>query len=184
MFIGYKARDSVASNRERVSIFLLLMTIICVLVLNSSFTCEWKGTHQQHPHVDATRQRNAKTQISSSRNDDVMKVSNSLPRAFVVTMGDSIVKPLLIEVGAMVLLQTLGIPVVSKLLFSFQKVRWNSLFRSLHVSKAVLQSGKVWMRNTGKLWHSLKDMYKKTGATKVVRETKRIVHSLEEEHDS
>lgn len=94
-------------------------------------------------------------------------------------------KPLLIEVGALVLLQSVGLPLISKALMTVRRLRILRTPSNFTTVSGVLWKGtRVFLRHGSRVWRRLGVAYKNTSATKIVGRSKRIVKIFrhEDEH--
>ena len=88
-----------------------------------------------------------------------------------------IAKRVLVEVGVLMALQTVGLPIFAQLASQLRQSRVLSAFVTRtgfarRLGPVVRNIGS----NSGKAWKSLSHVYKKTGASKIVQRTKKMVH--------
>jgi hypothetical protein len=92
-------------------------------------------------------------------------------------------KPVLVELGAVLLVQAVGLPVIAKLAFAARKIRWLQVSRNLRLSGSAIKRLSAAWRSSTRVWSTLGHVYKKTSASKVVRETKRLVKVFAHHHE-
>ena len=91
----------------------------------------------------------------------------------------SIAKPVLIDVGVLVLCQTVGMPLLAK--FSLRKVRWiGPKFSRIRLSQGhhIHRALRLIHRKSFRLWKASVKLYKNTAASKVVQRSKKHIHVL------
>jgi hypothetical protein len=84
-------------------------------------------------------------------------------------------KPVLLELGVVVILQSVGVPMVSTLGLLARRVRWASIGRGIGVSATAIKHLKLTLKVGGKVWKELVLTYTKTSASKIVGRSKRII---------
>jgi hypothetical protein len=87
-------------------------------------------------------------------------------------------KPVLLELGVVVLLQSIGVPMVSTLGLLARRVRWASIGRGIGVSATAVKHFKLSVQVGGKVWKQLVGTYTKTSATKIVSRSKNIIKQM------
>jgi hypothetical protein len=100
-------------------------------------------------------------------------------------------KPVLLELGVIVLLSNVGVPLVSTLGLLARRVRWVSIGRGIGVSATAVKHFKLSAQVGGKVWKHLAGTYTKTSATKIVSRSKNIIKQMikqqiyhhEDDHD-
>jgi hypothetical protein len=105
---------------------------------------------------------------------------------------EHLLRPILLEVGVVVLCQAVGLPLISKLGVMARKIRWMSLaknlrpLRRLPVGKHLIRHGKVIRLYSGRTWKAFGAVYSKTSLSKIVNRSKKLVkmfmHQHEDEH--
>jgi hypothetical protein len=85
-------------------------------------------------------------------------------------------KPIAMELGVVVILQSIGLPMVSKLGFLARRVRWASIGRGIGISAKAAKNMQVTVEAGGRLWKQMVLTYSRTSASKIVGRSKRIVN--------
>jgi hypothetical protein len=94
-------------------------------------------------------------------------------------------KPVLLELGVVVVLQSIGLPMVSTLGLLARRIRWASIGRGMGVtvSATAVKHFKVSVLAAGKVWKHISVTYTRTSASKVVGRSKSIIKSIIHRHD-
>jgi hypothetical protein len=104
--------------------------------------------------------------------------------------------PLASELGAVVITQSIGLPLLGRITVLARRVPWATLARSSHRLSPILgrilhgfvRAGAKVSKSLGRHWKSLMMYYKKTSASKIVTRTKKMVkiykyHNESDEHN-
>ena len=92
-------------------------------------------------------------------------------------------KPVLLELGVVVILQSVGVPLVSTLGLLARRVRWASIGRGIGVSATAVKHIKLSMKVGGHVWKQVVGLYTKTSASKGVNVIKQIIKQQIYHHD-
>jgi hypothetical protein len=87
-------------------------------------------------------------------------------------------KPVLLELGVVVILQSVGVPMVSTLGLLARRVRWASIGRGIGVSATAVKNFKLSAKVGGQVWKQLAGTYTKTSASKIVGRSKNIIKQM------
>jgi hypothetical protein len=87
-------------------------------------------------------------------------------------------KPVLLELGVVVILQSIGMPMVSTLGLLARRIRWASIGRGIGVSATAVKHLKVTAQVGGKIWKQTVVMYTRTSASKVVGRSKTLIKQI------
>jgi hypothetical protein len=87
-------------------------------------------------------------------------------------------KPILLELGVVVILQSIGMPMVSTLGLLARRIRWASIGRGIGVSATAVKHLKVTAQVGGKVWKQLVVTYTRTSASKVVGRSKSLMKQI------
>ena len=94
-------------------------------------------------------------------------------------------KPLLLEFGVLVVLQSVGLPVLSKLVMGARKIRWAGVgHRGIRVSSSLAKGLRVAAQATSRVWKQLVTGYSRTSASKIVNRSKKIIKLFYHPNDS
>jgi hypothetical protein len=101
-------------------------------------------------------------------------------------------RPIVVELGAVALLQMIGFPVLGRVAFLMRRVNLMRLGRHLHVPTPVLRQlsrqVRVLTRTSAKLWKTAESIYSKTSLSKLVQRIKKLLkivsHVQEDEEES
>jgi hypothetical protein len=170
-------------NRSVSGTFLLILAIFSLC-----------GYHHQHGHAPL---RSTELDIlrSTTELDFGLKPSSIMLSAassgsaaatalVAVATGSSLdmlvvaIKPVLLELGVVVLLQSVGVPMVSTLGLLARRVRWASIGRGIGVSATAVKHFKLSAKVGGHVWKQLVGTYTKTSASKIVGRSKSIIKQL------
>jgi hypothetical protein len=87
-------------------------------------------------------------------------------------------KPVLLELGVVVILQSVGVPLVSTLGLLARRIRWVSIGRGIGVSATAVKHFKLSAKVGGHVWKQLVGTYTKTSASKIVGRSKNIIKQI------
>jgi hypothetical protein len=96
-----------------------------------------------------------------------------------------IAKPLLVEVGVLVLFQALGLPLLAKLALPLRRLRWIRIPKRF-VSGNIVRTVRMMQRNSSKTWKTLLKFYTNTSSSKIVQRSKKLIHIFihhDEDHE-
>ena len=82
-------------------------------------------------------------------------------------------KPVLVEVGALLLLQAVGLPLLARLTVPLRRLKFFTNLRFWPLAQGRLRLAQ---RHSGKFWKACVVFYKNTGASKIVQRTKKLIH--------
>lgn len=171
-------------NRS-VGTFLLILAIFSIC-----------GYHHQHEHVplrstEADFLRSTEVDFGLKESSSMMLSAASSGSAaaaatalVAVATGSSLdmllvaLKPVLLELGVVVLLQSVGMPMVSTLSLLARRVRWASIGRGIGVSATAVKHFKLTAQVGGRVWKHLAGTYTKTSASKIVGRSKSIIKQM------
>ena len=129
------------------------------------------------------------TDDSVPSNDAMMNLTTALPSEpesalaipeaaapVVEWFGGNVAKPVVMEIGALVFFQAIGLPLTAKIIMPIR--------RHLRLSVALTRAQRSGLR----LWKTVIKLYKNTGASKIVQRSKKHVHVYKhnqhgDEHD-
>lgn len=96
-------------------------------------------------------------------------------------------KPILIEVGAVIVLQAVGLPLLGTAGNLLRRIRIVQLGRTLHIPSPILRQiakqGRLLSRTGTQVWKAAGTVYSKTSLSKIVQRTKKLVKVFSSSHD-
>jgi len=166
----------------RLFAFLILAIVASAMIVNK-FAVSGVNLDPAASHTTSkdSASRNRRSTGEAASGAAVLATGNKLEWV------SDIAKPVIIELGVVVLFQTVGLPFhfLSKVAYSMRRMPRVSavLRRSLRLSAPMVRSLKAGMRKGVRLWNFMKVGYKKTSATKVVGHSKKIAKIFIHHHD-
>jgi hypothetical protein len=184
MLMLYSNSKSIARSLRNGSVgnFLLILAILSI-----------GGYHHQHEHVplrstevdfglESSNIMTAREPLLSTASAGSV-AATALVAAATRSSLDMLVlalKPVLLELGVVVILQSVGVPMVSTLGLLARRIRWASIGRGMGigVSANAVKNLRVTAQVGGRVWKQLAVGYTRTSASKIVGRSKSIIKQL------